>query len=61
MIAAHKIPNINLRPKGAQLVRDVSNDYTLLNYLTRHGWRVTEIDDRAGWYWATRKCKSLKN
>ena len=35
-------------------VRDISNDYVLLTFLTTHGWRVTEINDRAGWYWAQR-------
>ena len=57
MITAHKIPNLNQRPTGAQLVRDVSDDYTMLEFLTRHGWRVTEVDDRAGWYWARRTSK----
>ncbi|QLI80818.1 hypothetical protein HZU75_04330 [Chitinibacter fontanus] len=55
------IPNINHRPAGGQLVRDVSDDYTMLSFLTRHGWRITASDDRAGWYWATRTCKRLKN
>ncbi|WP_297576236.1 hypothetical protein [uncultured Deefgea sp.] len=40
-----------------QLVRDLSDDYVLLSFLTTHGWRITAADDRAGLYWAQRTCK----
>ncbi|WP_410498124.1 hypothetical protein [Chitinibacter sp. S2-10] len=51
--ASPPAPNIR-RPPGRQLVRDISEDFSLLQFLTRHGWRITDADYKAGWYWAQR-------
>ncbi len=51
------------RPASAnrQLVRDISDDYALLNALNRQGWQISDADYKNDLYWATRTCKRLKN